>query len=378
MPAVTAGGRLDWVDAAKGMTILLVVVHHAVLFLQQLGLVPPAVATANMALASLRMPLFFLVSGLFLAGPLTASWRTMLHKRVALFGYLYVLWTAIQYAVMVLLPADLMFSERLAGDPVDQLRTLLVPAPSMWFLYALALYSVLAKLVRRVPMAAQLGVTGVLSAVVGAGLLEPDDTWGLAARYLFFFLLGFHARTVVERLAAASTPVRAALAVPATGALAAVAVVLDVRGVPGVALLLNVAAVVCGVLVAAQLARWAVGRPLVLLGRHTLPVYLANMPWLGVIALVLRDVPVPPALGYVLPVLLAVVTTGLTLLTWRVLLTLRAGWMYTLPGPLAHRRPAGSPRRALPPPAPVRAPAPGCPSGVPGAGVVAGPMGVRR
>lgn len=347
LPVLTAGGRLDWVDAVKGMSILLVVVHHAVLFLQQLDLMPQAVATANMALASVRMPLFFLASGLFLAGPLAASWRTMLHKRVALFLYLYVLWTTLQYAVMALLPPELMFSDRLAGEPVNQLWALILPAPSMWFLYALALYSILAKLVRRVPASVQLGVTGVLSAVVGAGfLLEADDTWGLTARYLFFFLLGFHARTLVRRLAAATGPLRAAVAVPATGGLAAVAVALDVRGVPGIAFLLNGAAVMCGVLVAAQLARWKIGRPLVLLGRHTLPVYLANMPWLGLIALTLQGVPVPPALQYLLPVLLAVLATGLTLLTWWVLLRLRAGWLYDLPGPLAYRQARGKPGAA--------------------------------
>ena len=98
--------RIDWVDAAKGMSILLVVLHHVVILSEPHGLVPGPVSALNTALASLRMPLFFLASGLFAAAPLAASWRTLLHKRVAFFLYLFVLWTLLQSVVFLALPAD--------------------------------------------------------------------------------------------------------------------------------------------------------------------------------------------------------------------------------------------------------------------------------
>ncbi|OLT01017.1 hypothetical protein BJF90_06940 [Pseudonocardia sp. CNS-004] len=96
-PTRSTGVRLEWVDAAKGMSILLVVAHHAVWFLQHSGQAPAAVVMANEALASLRMPLFFLASGLLAAGPLAAPWRVVLHKRVAFFLYLYAIWTIIRF-----------------------------------------------------------------------------------------------------------------------------------------------------------------------------------------------------------------------------------------------------------------------------------------
>src|SRR5918997_1351335 len=88
-PTRRTAARLDWVDAAKGMSILLVVGHHIVWFLERSGQAPGAVVSANEALASLRMPLFFLASGLLAAGPLAAQWRGGVRKRGAFFLFLY-------------------------------------------------------------------------------------------------------------------------------------------------------------------------------------------------------------------------------------------------------------------------------------------------
>src|SRR5690606_8905556 len=88
-PTRATAARLDRVDAAKGISILLVVAHHVVWYMQHAGLAPAPVVMADEAFASLRMPLFFLASGLVAAGPLAAPWRVVLHKRVAFFLYLY-------------------------------------------------------------------------------------------------------------------------------------------------------------------------------------------------------------------------------------------------------------------------------------------------
>ena len=197
--------RIDWVDAAKGMSILLVVLHHVVILSEPHGLVPGPVSALNTALASLRMPLFFLASGLFAAAPLAASWRTLLHKRVAFFLYLFVLWTLLQSVVFLALPADVLPPDSPASW-VDVAWEALLPGPAMWFLYALAVFSILGKLVRRTPAWAQLVVSGALCAVVGAGLVTFESfAWTFMARYLFFFLLGVHARAVVETVAERSS-----------------------------------------------------------------------------------------------------------------------------------------------------------------------------
>ena len=101
------------------------------MFLHTSELAPPAVVGANTALASLRMPLFFLAAGLFVAGPLASPWRTLLHKRVAFFLYLFIVWTVLRFAFFHISAVD-------AVDPYDSTSVialasaLLIPGSGMW------------------------------------------------------------------------------------------------------------------------------------------------------------------------------------------------------------------------------------------------------
>jgi uncharacterized membrane protein YcfT len=336
-PRRRTAARLDWVDAAKGMSILLVVGHHIVWFLERSGQAPGAVVTANEALASLRMPLFFLASGLLAAGPLAAPWRVVLHKRVAFFLYLYAIWTIIRFTFFAtVVPPGVDPDE--SADPLGFALALLLPGPSMWFLYALAVFAVVTKLSRPLPVWLQLGVTGTLSALVGAGMVEFGDTrWSYMSRFLFFFLLGCHARELVERLARATSLLRVAVGGVACVGTAGAAVVLGLRGVPGVAFALQCLAVGSGVLFAAWAARYRFGRPLVVLGTRTLPIYLIHMLWLAAIMIGVRHLALPVAAAYALPLVLVPVLTALSLLTHRALTAAGATWLFALPSRLAYR-----------------------------------------
>jgi uncharacterized membrane protein YcfT len=329
--------RLAWVDAAKGLSILLVVAHHAVSFLYTSGLAPPAVVAANTALASMRMPLFFLVSGLFVAGPLAAPWRTLLHKRVAFFLYLFAVWTLLRFAFFHI-PAVAAVDPYVDDtDPVSLAMAPLIPGSGVWFIYALALFAVIAKLIKGLPVWFQLGAAGLLSAFVGAEILQFEaEVWTRMARHLFFFLLGWHARTLVEGVARAATALRVAVVAAVCVGCAATAVVLGIRSIPGVALGLNILAVTFGVLFAAWVSRYRVGRPLVALGAQTLPVYLIHIFWIAVVMVGLLHLGVPPVAGYALPMAIAVLCTVLSLLTHRVLVAASASWLFALPRRLAY------------------------------------------
>jgi uncharacterized membrane protein YcfT len=330
--------RLAWVDAAKGLSILLVVAHHAVSFLHASGLALPAVVAVNTALASMRMPLFFLVSGLFVAAPLAAPWRTLLHKRVAFFLYLFVLWTLLRFAFFHL-PAVGDVDPYVDETEIEALVLApLIPGSGVWFIYALALFAVIAKLIRRTPVWLQLGAAGVLSAFVGAGILQFEaEVWTRMARYLLFFLLGWHARTLVERVARSSTALRVTATAAVCVGCAVGAVGLGIRWIPGVALALNVLAVTFGVLFAAFICRYRVGRPLVVLGAQTLPVYLIHIFWIAVVMVGLRYLDVASVALYVIPAAIAAGCTVLSLLTHRVLVTAGASWLFALPSRLAYR-----------------------------------------
>jgi len=327
-----AGGRLGWVDVAKGISIVLVVLHHAVMFLEPHGLVPGPLATLNLALTSMRMPLFLLASGLFLAPVLERGWRTLLHRRVALFGWLYLLWTLVQFAVVTPLPAG-SAPDFAVLDAAELPLVLLYPDPSMWFLYALALYSVAARLLRRVPGWVLLAATGVLSTLVGAGIVEFGwHAWELTARYAFFFVLGWHGRRLVERVAARSSPLWVVTAAVLAVAVAGASVLLGLHDVPGVAFALNLVAVTGGVLASAQLARWRIGRGVAALGRRTLPIYLANVPLVALLTALLAGIDPPAAAQYGIVALVTAVAVALSLALYRGLVAVRAGWFYDLPG----------------------------------------------
>ncbi len=60
--------RLDWVDTARGASILLVITYHAGLFTASIGLESTAWDVVNGASRVIRMPCFFFLSGMLAAG----------------------------------------------------------------------------------------------------------------------------------------------------------------------------------------------------------------------------------------------------------------------------------------------------------------------
>ncbi len=79
--------RVDWVDYAKGICIIMVVMMHSVLGVEaaagQTGFMHLVVAFAK----PFRMPDFFLISGLFLPLVINRDWRTYLDRKVVHFAY---------------------------------------------------------------------------------------------------------------------------------------------------------------------------------------------------------------------------------------------------------------------------------------------------
>jgi len=63
--------RLHWVDYLRGIAIILVVYRHVLLGIQASGMtLPPVYLDANIMFFSFRMPLFFILSGIFIGGSL--------------------------------------------------------------------------------------------------------------------------------------------------------------------------------------------------------------------------------------------------------------------------------------------------------------------
>ena len=152
------GDRVPWVDTAKGICIVLVAMMHSTLGVGEAmggeGFMHDIVAFAR----PFRMPDFFLVSGLFLSRVIDRDWRIYADKRVVHFFYFYVLWLLIQSGVkfgQVSGGSLVGFAEHLAFALVE-------PYGTLWFIYILAVFSAVTKLLRGVPPALLLGVAAVL------------------------------------------------------------------------------------------------------------------------------------------------------------------------------------------------------------------------
>ncbi|GJD93292.1 acyltransferase family protein [Methylobacterium iners] len=140
-------GRLAWVDVAKGLCIVLVVMMHSTLGTGEAmggeGFLHTVVAFAK----PFRIPDFFLLSGLFLGRVIDRDWRLFADRRVVHFAYFYLLWVVLQ---------SLAKYGQIAGDGGPGaflghlVEALVEPYSTLWFIYLLAVFSVVTKLLRPV------------------------------------------------------------------------------------------------------------------------------------------------------------------------------------------------------------------------------------
>ena len=94
-----ASERIDWVDYAKGICIIMVVMMHSTLGVEKAAGKHGCMHLVVEFARPFRMPDFFLISGLFLSRRHQRAWRPYLDRKVVHFAYFYVLWLTIQFAI---------------------------------------------------------------------------------------------------------------------------------------------------------------------------------------------------------------------------------------------------------------------------------------
>src|SRR5882724_11882578 len=82
----------DWVDYAKGICIILVVMMHATVGVEAAAGRESFMHVVVAFAKPFCMPGFFLISGLFLPHMIARDWRTYLDRKVIHFAYFYILW----------------------------------------------------------------------------------------------------------------------------------------------------------------------------------------------------------------------------------------------------------------------------------------------
>src|SRR4051794_31335072 len=174
--------RIDWVDYAKGICIVMVVMMHSVLGVEaaagESGFMHALVAFAK----PFRMPDFFLISGLFLSVVIDRDWRTYLDRKVVHFAYFYVLWVTIQFGFKA--PS---FAAESGWTHVGMLylESFIEPFGTLWFIYLLPVFFVATKALRRAPPLA------IWSAAAALEMLHIVTGWTVldefCARFVYFY-----------------------------------------------------------------------------------------------------------------------------------------------------------------------------------------------
>lgn len=127
--------RLAWVDIAKGLGITLVVWGHVFPGLIASGLTSsaPGLQVVEYAIYTFHMPLFFFLSGIFVAESLGKGTRRFWTAKLATLIYPYFLWSLLQGGLQIAFA-------RFANHQVSAMALLSIPwmpIQQFWFLYAL-------------------------------------------------------------------------------------------------------------------------------------------------------------------------------------------------------------------------------------------------
>lgn len=187
-PARAGDHRVAWVDYAKGMCIILVVMFHTVSHYQEAvgatGWMQHIVDFSK----PFRMPDFFLISGLFLSRTINAPLRDYLDRKVIHFLYFYLLWLLI-----TLLVTD---NDTLRAAPLEFAKlygwNILQPVGSLWFIHMLAVFHVITRVLRHVPKWAVFGLAAGLQIIHNQPWVDtPSFAVNRLMDFYVFFFAGY-------------------------------------------------------------------------------------------------------------------------------------------------------------------------------------------
>jgi uncharacterized membrane protein YcfT len=318
--------RIDWVDYAKGICIVMVVMMHSVLGVEKAAGDTGFMHAFVMFAQPFRMPDFFLISGLFLAVVIDRDWRTYLDRKVVHFAYFYVLWMTIQFGFKA--PG---FAAESGWNHVGllYLESFIEPFGTLWFIYLLPIFFVVTKLSRGIPaMAVWLVAAALETAHVATGWTVIDE---FCARFVYFYsgyLFASYVFTLADRSRArpALALIGLALWTLVNGGL----VIADFSHWPLVSLALGFAGACAIIVMGTLLARMQWLNFLRYCGEHSIVIYLAFFLPMAVTRTVLLKTGLIADIGTISLIVTVAGVAGAVAI-WRLALALRADFLFERP-----------------------------------------------
>ena len=313
--ASMAKSRVDWVDYAKGICIILVVLMHSTLGVEkaadQLTWLNPFIEWAR----PFRMPDFFLISGLFLAQRIDRPWREFLDSKVLHFVYFYLVWMTILFlAKSGVLTGRIGLSEGLA----EWVSGFIQPNSAVWFIYMLPVFMVAIKLARPLPPVLVFVAGIALEAMpINTGWLIVDE---FAARFVYVFA-GYWLSAHIFAFArfVSGQPVPAVLAGFSAWALVnTFSVSSGYAELPGISLALGFLGACAVVTAGVLLSKTSLAEALRYCGENSIIIYLAFSLFMSATRIILLKLGQPVDLGLVSLICTTAGIVGPLMLFWTV------------------------------------------------------------
>lgn len=268
-----AGSRIGWIDSVKGFTIILVVAHHALLGLAAANRADPTVAYWHEILLTVRMPLFFMVAGLFARKAIYGPLPRFLDTKILHFAYFYILWSMILFGIryaangIAYKKVELIELTYIAWDPIS----------TIWFLYALSLAFVATRVMRKLPPAAILVIALIIQQMALALPKIPIIVILNKCDFLFFyFVIGVYGSGLIFQLAQTATTRKAMVGLTVFACFAIPLRLFNLLESPAGFFALSLIGCYACIIGIARLARSPIGKAFASVGAYSLPIYLTH------------------------------------------------------------------------------------------------------
>jgi peptidoglycan/LPS O-acetylase OafA/YrhL len=193
--------RLTWVDAARGICVLAILLMHFLIWIYRPELSDPTADSRLWERVSgifgwFRLSLLFAVSGFILSSRIRAGWSDRRNfGQAARTYYLYTVWLAVYALLSVVVPGDAPMQVHGLASFFTQL---VLPRTILWFVLALTVYVLVFSALRRVPPAIMLVALALISY---SSIFLPGNNGGdlyiRVVYYAIFFAIGVYLKPLM-------------------------------------------------------------------------------------------------------------------------------------------------------------------------------------